>query len=81
MHNWLEQQWLATVLPCAEGAPSTLRTPESVPEAEPQAESCGPGQIYRLETTLLKVCLRPVTYFIVASGHVGPLLHKAGDGA
>ena len=49
-----------------------------MPEAAPQAEVWSPGQIFGLETTLLKVCFTGVPYFIVASGHVGPLLHKAG---
>ena len=45
-----------------------------------QAKACVPGQIYRLETTLFMVCFRAAAYAIVAAGHGGPLLHKAGDG-
>ena len=51
-----------------------------MPEAAPQAETCGPAQIYGLETTFLQVCFRSVLYCIVASGHVGPLLRTAAAG-
>ena len=65
MHGLLEQRWLA---------------PDCLPEAAPQAEACGPGQILGAETTLVKVRFRAAIYFIVTSGHVKPLLHKAGVG-
>ena len=56
--------------------------PGAVPQAEAcgpgqifgpettQAEACGPGQIFGPETTPLKVRFRAAIYFIAASAHV-----------
>ena len=74
MHGFLEQRWLAAASHgaalwgrCAQHSPLSC---DCVPEAAPQAEACGPGQIFGRETTLLKVRFRAAIYFIVASGHV-----------
>ena len=74
MHGLLEQRWLATA---SHGAALWVRCVlhfphpcDCVPEAAPQAEASGPGQIFGPDTTLLKVRFRAAIYFIVASGHV-----------
>ena len=74
MHGLLEQWWLATASHgaalwgrCAQHSPHPC---DCVPEAAPQAEACGPGQIFGPETILLKVRFSAAIYFIVASGHV-----------
>ena len=74
MHGLLEQRWLATASHgaalwgrCVQHSPHPC---DCVPEAAPQAEACGSGQIFGPETTLLKVRFLEAIYFIVASGHV-----------
>ena len=59
IHGLLERRWLATASHgaalwgrCVQQSPHPC---DCVPEAAPQAEACGPGQIFGPETILLKM--------------------------
>ena len=88
MRGLLEQRWLATANDgvvlwgkCVQHSPHPREcVPEAAPAEAAPAEAYGPGQIFRPETTLLKVRFRAAICSSVASGHVKPFLHKPGVG-